>query len=487
MRSFRHALAVRIAPAVLLLSLLIGLFSIAALRGLLYRQMDATLLHLAEVEAQAGAAAAGSDFEFHEGVLLATRAGPTADLTRFAQLWTSDGHPLVRSRNLATNLDLPASSLAAAEKGEVSWNTHTWHGQRLRCVLYPLRLVGSSHAIHVLQVAAPLEPIQRIIRQFAFLVAVGALVASIGGYALGWFLAGAALRPTREITDQAEALEVGSLSARITAHAEVDEFSRLVTVLNGMLARLDSAFQVQRRFTADASHELRAPLTALRGEIDIALRRTRSAEEYQLTLERAREEVLRLVRLTDDLLTLARSDAALPLEHVEIVEIAAVVERVLVRYAPIATEAGVRFEPTGVEASVAGDPGILERVLANLVDNAIKYSPRGGAVHIGVVRAEEVAITVRDEGPGIPAGDGPHLFTRFFRGDHARPRADGTGLGLAIARAGAEAHGGNLEFAGNAPGATFRLTLPLPHPITYVRSEAATGGQPSQPPGVASS
>ena len=468
----------------MLLSLLIGLFSIVALRGLLYRQMDATLLHLAEVEAQAGAAAAGSDFEFHEGVLLATRAGPTADLTRFAQLWTSDGRPLVRSRNLATDLDLPASSLAAAQKGEVSWNTHTWRGQLLRCVLYPLRLVGSSHGIHVLQVAAPLEPIQRIMRQFALLVAVGALVATIAGYALGWFLAGAALRPTREITDQAEALEVGSLSARITAHAEVDEFSRLVTVLNGMLARLESVFQVQRRFTADASHELRAPLTALRGEIDIALRRTRSADEYQLTLERAREEVLRLVRLSDDLLTLARSDAALPLEHVEMVDMAAVVDRVLVRLRPIATEAGIRFDLTGVEAPVAGDPGILERVLANLMDNAIKHSPRGGAVHVGIARADEVVITVRDEGPGIPADHGPHLFTRFFRGDHAKPRPDGTGLGLAIARAGAEAHGGRLEFVGNAPGATFRLTLPLQRTLPYLAAEAVTRGQPSHPPGV---
>ena len=132
---------------------------------------------------------------------------------------------------------------------------------------------------------------------------------------------------------------------------------------------------------------------------------------------------------------------------------------------------------------MAGDPGILERVLANLIDNAIKHSPRGGAVHVGIARADEVVITVRDEGPGIPADHGPHLFTRFFRGDHTKPRPDGTGLGLAIARAGAEAHGGRLEFVGNAPGATFRLTLPL-RTLPYLAAEAVTRGQPSHPPGV---
>ncbi|MEO8451609.1 MAG: ATP-binding protein [Gemmatimonadota bacterium] len=458
MRSFRHALAIRIALAVLVLSVFIGLSSVLALRSILYRQLDATLLHLAEVEAQAGAATAGSDFEFHEGVLLASRAGPPAELTRYAQLWTNDGQPLVRSRNLKENLDLPAGALSFAARGEVSWNTHVWRGQRLRCVLYPLRLVARSHGIHVLQVAAPLEPVERTLRQFALLVGLSTLLATIAGYSVGRLLARLALRPTREITEQAEALEAGSLTARITAHAEVDEFSRLVTVLNGMLARLEDAFQVQRRFTADASHELRAPLTALRGEIDIALRKDRTAEEYRTTLKRSHEEVLRLVRLADDLLTLARSDAALPLEHEEALGIKSVLERVISRVAPTAAAAAVGFAVNGADRQVLGDPGILDRVVANLVDNAIKYSPSGGTVHLTIEGEAEVVLTVADEGPGIPQGDIRHLFTRFFR-DVAGPRAEGTGLGLAIARAGAEAHDGHLDFIGNGPGAIFRLTL----------------------------
>jgi signal transduction histidine kinase len=115
----------------------------------------------------------------------------------------------------------------------------------------------------------------------------------------------------------------------------------------------------------------------------------------------------------------------------------------------------------GESASVVGEATLLERVLANLIDNAVKYSAMGGAVQVEVVNdGRQAVVTVRDDGPGIPPDQVPHLFARFFRGDPARPRAEGSGLGLAIARAGAEAHGGTLEYVGNAPGAVFRTTLP---------------------------
>jgi two-component system OmpR family sensor kinase len=172
-------------------------------------------------------------------------------------------------------------------------------------VVYPLRLLGAAHGIHLLQVAAPTEPVERTMTQFGFLVAALAIFGTAGAYLIGWRLAGVALRPTEEITQQAEAIEAGTLSERITAHADVQEFRRLVTVLNGMLTRLDRAFQVQRRFTADASHELRAPLTVLRGDIEVALRRERNPQYYQETLRRCREEV-RMSRLAAGLLLLAK-------------------------------------------------------------------------------------------------------------------------------------------------------------------------------------
>ncbi|MBK9550402.1 MAG: HAMP domain-containing protein [Gemmatimonadetes bacterium] len=132
-----------------------------------------------------------------------------------------------------------------------------------------MELVGAAHQVHVLQVAAPTGPLRQTLVRFALFLVLLTLVGTVGGYALGRNLAAVALRPTGEITAQAEAISEGTLSERITAHADVDEFASLVTVLNGMLDRLDRAFQVQRQFTADASHELRAPLTVLKGDIDV--------------------------------------------------------------------------------------------------------------------------------------------------------------------------------------------------------------------------
>ncbi len=461
MKSFRAALAFRVALGVLALLAAAGVVSVLALRTILYRQLDGTLLHLAEVEAQAGAATSGSEFQFHEGVLLAAREGPSAELIRYAQLWSHDGQPVVRSRNLPADLELPASALAEAGAGRVATLTQVWRGRPIRSVVYPLELVGAAHQVHLLQVAAPTEPLRQTLARFSVLVVFLTLFGTLGAYALGRKLATVALRPTGEITAQAEAISEGTLSERITAHADVEEFTRLVTVLNGMLNRLDRAFQVQRQFTADASHELRAPLTVLKGDIDVTLKRQRTAEEYRDTLVRCREEVERLARLATNLLVLARWDAALPLEHVAEVELRGLINRVLERFQPVADARHVRLEVAAEDAVIRGDERLLDRIVTNLLDNAVKYSKPGGAVRIELVRRGDAVLTVRDEGPGIRPEHVPQLFVRFFRGDPARQRSEGTGLGLAIAKAGAEAHGGRLEFVGNAPGAVFRVSLPL--------------------------
>ncbi|NOT09172.1 MAG: hypothetical protein HOP28_13315 [Gemmatimonadales bacterium] len=439
----------------------VGIASVLALRSILYSQLDGTLLHLAEVEAQAGAAVAGSDFQFHEGVLLSAPGGSTVELTRYAQLWTSDGRPVVRSGNLSRDLDLPEEARAVAREGRVGWDTRVWQGNRIRSVVYPLALVGAAHHDHLLQVAAPTEPLQQTLTKFSALLSLLTLLATAGAFALGRRIAGAALLPTAEITAQAESITAGTISERITAHADVEEFGRLVTVLNLMLDRLDGAFQVQRRFTADASHELRAPLTVLKGDIDVTLKRDRTAPEYRETLVRCREEVERLARLSSDLLVLARSDAVVPLEHVAPVDFRALVARVIARFELAATSRGVRVAVDVEEVMVRGDERILERVVGNLVDNAVKHARTAASMRLALAREGGAILTIQDDGDGLPPEHQPHLFVRFFRGDPARQRSEGTGLGLAIAKAGAEAHGGSLQFVGNAPGAVFMLTLPL--------------------------
>ena len=218
------------------------------------------------------------------------------------------------------------------------------------------------------------------------LIVVLTLLGTVGAYALGRKLAAVALRPTGEITAQAEAISEGTLSERITAHADVEEFTRLVTVLNGMLKRLDRAFQVQRQFTADASHELRAPLTVLKGDIDVTLKRDRSAEEYRETLVRCRVEVERLTRLAGDLLVLARSDAALPLEDTAEVDMRSLIARVVERFRAGDDRARTSgLTVSAEEAVVQGDENLLDRIVTNLVDNAVKYGRPGGVVSIELV------------------------------------------------------------------------------------------------------
>jgi len=324
--------------------------------------------------------------------------------------------------------------------------------------VYPLRLVGVAHGNHMLQVAAPLAPLERTLRDYIISELLLALLACGGAFLVGWQIAGAALRPTREITAQAEAIREGTPSPTITARADAEEFTRLVQVLNAMLGRLDRAFAIQRRFTADASHELRGPLTALRGELDLALKRPRSPEEYQATLQRCREEVIRLTHLATDLLTLARNEAGLNAQDLLDTDLRAIAERVVDRFRFAAQARSVRLGVTGEGAIVRGDPGMLERVVSNLVDNAVKHAPEGGAVEVVVAAGDPATLTVKDTGAGIAVADQPQLFSRFFRGEATS--ATGTGLGLAIARSAAEAHGGSLEFLGNDPGAVFQLRLP---------------------------
>ena len=196
------------------------------------------------------------------------------------------------------------------------------------------------------------------------------------------------------------------------------------------------------------------------GLFDVALKRERSPAEYRETLVRCRDEVVLLSRLAADLLTLARTDAGLPLEHREEVDLLTLVHVVAERFVTVAAERGIRIVADGEPAVVTGDALALERAVSNLVDNAIKHSGRGGFVTLRVDRTDPATVTVSDDGVGVAAHQVSQLFMRFFRGDPARPRDTGYGLGLAIARAAAESHGGTLQYLGNAPGAVFRLTLP---------------------------
>jgi two-component system OmpR family sensor kinase len=461
-RSFRLQLAVRFAVTMLVVIAAVGVAATYSLRLILYRQLDQTLLQLAEVEALAGASASGPDFTFHEGVFLAGTHLPLSELTRYAELWNTEGRSVTRSANLAErHLPLPVSAMYVARRGSVGRATHRWEGERYRTLIYPLRLVGAHHDAHFLQVTAPLAPVDGMLWRFAALAALLGVAGTATSFAVAYVFARLATRPAQEIAAQAEAIEAGTLSARITAHATVAEYSSLVAVLNAMLDRLDRAFEAQRRFVADASHELRSPLTVLRGDLDVALRRERSPQEYRETLERMREETARITALAENLLVLARADAGLPATSLADVDLADVAERVVERAARQSEAAGIILTVEAEPALVRGDAALLERAVGNLVENAVRYVPRGSRVTVRCARSGgRAALDVEDDGPGISAEHAPLVFERFYRGDPARGRDAGTGLGLPIARAIAEAHGGCLTLERASPGTLFRLVVP---------------------------
>ena len=467
-RSFRVQLALRFTLTMTLAVAAISAVSFLTLRWVLDRELDASILNVASIQAASVAGSPSGEMEFHEWQLTPDEARSVRDLIRFAQVWRADdGRSLLRSRFMTRDLPLDTAALRAAAEGELVWSEDRFQGSEVRSVYYPLERFGQAHERHVLQVAAPLAARNEMLWTVGgFLGGLTLLV--LGGSLIGsWWLAGRAVRPVHEIIDQAEAIEAGSLQRGITAYSDTEEYERLVQVLDSMVERIRAAFEAQKRFTADASHELRSPLTAMRGELELALRRERSREEYREVLESTLEEVLRLSRITENLLTLARSDAGAIHPRRRETEVDRLIRDTLRRLGAKAEEKGVEWSvevPDGLVADVDAD--LVRQLLWNLVDNAVKHTPAGSRVEISAERTgEELRLEVTDDGPGL--GPSPNeVFRRFHRSDQVRtPQSSdhGTGLGLSIVQAVAEAHGGDVTAENRDPvGARFRVQIPLP-------------------------
>jgi len=299
----------------------------------------------------------------------------------------------------------------------------------------------------------------------------------------GWLLARRALRPVDQMTMTARRIEAEHLAQRLEGAEVNDELGRLARTLNEMLARLEAAFAQVRRFSADASHELKTPLTVLRGEVEVALRNPRDPVEYRRVLTSVLEEVESMTVLVDDLLLLARADAGALRWDMTPVELDRLVEEVAKEGEVLGRGKQVPVKIQEIEPLVVqGDGPRLKQLLRNLVDNSVKYTPSGGQVTLALraVRCETPAtnskfetqsspsphwaeIEVRDTGIGIAAEALPRIFERFYRVDPARSReTGGAGLGLCIAKTIAEAHGGRIEVQSTpGVGSAFTLLLPL--------------------------
>ncbi len=295
------------------------------------------------------------------------------------------------------------------------------------------------------------------------------LLAAVGG---GYWLAGRALAPVHRITSTAQTISAKSLSQRVVVANPSDELGQLAETINGMIGRLEHAFDSMRQFTADAAHELLTPLTAMRTEVEVALRAERPPEQYRRVLASVLEEVERLSKLADSLLLLSREDAKIVQTPKEWIRLDAVVQEVAGHMEAVAGASGIRMRVHELPAvTVQGDPDGLRQVFFNLLDNAVKYTPQGGTVAVrGLVEDNQIVIEVSDTGVGIPTESLSRVFDRFYRVDKSRSRElGGTGLGLSISKAIIERHHGRIEVqSAVGQGSTFRVVLPLADEATRV-------------------
>lgn len=319
--------------------------------------------------------------------------------------------------------------------------------------------IGTARFKFVL--AKPTSEVEQSQRELRQAIAIGIPLVLLLAGAGGWWLASIGLAPITQMAARAIRLPLSG-SEDLGEPARQDELGQLTRAFNGLVARLRAALRAQRQFMADASHELRTPVSIIRTAADVALSRDgRSESEYRETIFTAREQALRLGRLVEDMLVLARADAGGYPIHPTDLDLDEIVDDCRRAVKVLAGERGVQVQsPAGPEMPVRGDADLLRRLLLNLLQNAIQHTPAGGSVTVTTEPAPDIIkLRVSDGGPGIPEADRSRIFDRFVRLDEART-GKGAGLGLPIAKWIAEAHGGTLVLEASGPGgSTFCATL----------------------------
>lgn len=305
--------------------------------------------------------------------------------------------------------------------------------------------------------AAMREELWQLALILAFGLPLAVAVAGLGGYTL----ARRALLPVERMSERARLITAERLSDRLPVHNPDDEMGRLATVFNETLGRLEASFEQMRRFTADVSHQLRTPLTAIRSVGEVGLREHRDDAAYRTIIGSMLEESDRLASLVDRLLTLSRAEMEQTTASSEVFDVRSLAYEVAAHLEVLAEE---KRQSIGIEASAAAeayaDRFAVRQALINLLDNAIKFSPAGGTIRIRLAETpSEAIVEVIDSGRGIEPAVRDRIFDRFYRG--AETESSGAGLGLSIARKAVEASGGRLTLAASGPGgSTFRISLP---------------------------
>jgi heavy metal sensor kinase len=388
----------------------------------------------------------------------------------FVLLRGSNMQPLCTSDNLLIG-DLEFGAVAMQQVRWLNPHLETLQFDKdtsLRMISSPIKFNGNLAG--VVQVAKDLRPIHQTLGELRLVYTlIGPF--SIFWLCLGcWFLADRLVIPIVEMTNAARTINADNLSRRLPSTGHRDELNQMVVAFNQMLERLDNAFRKMRLFSGDASHELRTPLTILRGETEVTLRWAKTPEEFRDMLRSNMEEIDRMERIIENLLTLAKSESG---EMVLDIKRFSLSDMILALYMQSKTLAeskklsvNLRIE-VEEELLVLGDELRLRQLFLNLIANGIKYTPEGGALELVLLREGLSArVDVRDSGIGIPVEAQPFIFDRFYRVDKARNRMDGgSGLGLSICKAIAEAHDGRISVTSSpGQGSTFSVLLPIDGP-----------------------
>jgi heavy metal sensor kinase len=346
---------------------------------------------------------------------------------------------------------------------QATWKARTMYDSAGRPWRVMRRPAASTQLRFTVVIAMPLAAVEKQWRTLVNACAVGipfVLALSIAG---GWMLGRHGLRPLANMADQAREITAETPQARVAVPDAGAELDDVAASFNRVLDRLNTALATQRRFMADASHELRTPVSIMRTAADVTLAQEHRDElEYREALMAVSQQTSRLARLVDDMLVLARADAGgYPMMPAE-VDLDAVVDDCVRELSSRAAAKSIRVTSRLEPISVTADEALLRRMFGNLLTNAVTYTPTGGAIDVTMApRAGVVAIHIADTGPGIPVDDRERVFERFVRLDPARAEG-GAGLGLAIARWVAEAHGGHVDLLTTGPdGSVFSATIPV--------------------------
>lgn len=335
-------------------------------------------------------------------------------------------------------------------------------GDGVRIIAMPINVVGTHYTVVVARALdEQADRLESAAHAVFFGIPLALVVAAAGGYLLAW----KSFAPVTTMSVKARQIGAETLDERIEIGNERDELGFLAATLNGLLERLQRAFESQRRFMTDASHELRTPIAIIQGEADVALaRQDRSADDYRESIEVMQRAARKLTRIVQNLFLLARGDAGRYPISMSRFYLGEVVGDCVRGMRSVAQARGVEVTCAAPEDMViVADEELIHRLVLNLVENAVKFTLDGGRVHVAVEAGDGVCtIRVTDTGVGIPPADQPRIFERFFRGDRARPQnAGGAGLGLPIARWIAEVHGGDVRLEhSDGEGSVFVAELP---------------------------